>query len=184
MNCIIVHGCPGRPETDPKTRTYDKHWMPWLKAELEKHGVKTYAPLMPEPWKPEYERFKQAFPEERVTEDTVLIGHSCGTTFLLRWLGETKRRAKKLILVAPWKIPDRDAERELCLFDIDPGINDRVGSIVAFTSDNEREHGKRSLDIIKGDLDMKVVSLPKHGHYTERDMGTTEFPELLDEALR
>src|SRR6056297_3171207 len=32
-NAIIVHGCPGNEEKarDEKTRTYDKHWIPWIK---------------------------------------------------------------------------------------------------------------------------------------------------------
>ena len=32
-NCIIIHGCPSDAEKamNPETRTYDKHWIPWLK---------------------------------------------------------------------------------------------------------------------------------------------------------
>ena len=35
-NCIIIHGCPSNVEKamNPETRTYDKHWIPWLKQNL------------------------------------------------------------------------------------------------------------------------------------------------------
>lgn len=61
ISCIIIHGCPSDVEgaMDAKTRTYDKHWMPWLKKELTSRGIKTENPLMPEPWKPDYNAYKR-----------------------------------------------------------------------------------------------------------------------------
>ena len=63
LNCIIIHGCPSDEEraVNPQTRTYDKHWIPWLKRELELKGIKTETPLMPNPWKPNYNGFKKEF---------------------------------------------------------------------------------------------------------------------------
>lgn len=60
---------------------------------------------MPDPWAPEYEKFKQAFEKNPVSEHTILVGHSCGCAFLVRWLGESKQKIDTLILVAPWKVP-------------------------------------------------------------------------------
>ncbi len=93
-NCIIIHGCPRDKEKsqDPQRRTYDKHWLPWLKRELTSRGIPTEAPLMPTPWEPVYEDYKREFEKFTVTESTTLIGHSSGGTFLVRWLGETKRK--------------------------------------------------------------------------------------------
>ena len=41
-NCIIIHGCPSNVEKaiGLKRRTYDKHWIPWIKRELTKKGIK------------------------------------------------------------------------------------------------------------------------------------------------
>jgi len=63
MNCIIVHGCPSDVEMamDPERRTYDKHWLPWLKRELSSRAVEAEIALMPEPWKPNYEAWKKEF---------------------------------------------------------------------------------------------------------------------------
>jgi hypothetical protein len=48
--------------------------------------------------------------------------------FLVRWLGEKKRKINKLILVAPWKISDRkDKFRKLFYeYPIDKTIQERV----------------------------------------------------------
>ncbi|MBU2523192.1 MAG: alpha/beta hydrolase [Nanoarchaeota archaeon] len=186
-NVIIIHGCPSDEEKamDPKTRTYDKHWIQWIKKELIARGIKTETPLMPSPWEPNYEKFKKEFEKYNVDEDTILIGHSCGCAFLSRWLGETKKKIKKLILVAPWKIPDKNdkIQKEFYDYPIDESIKSRVKWIVMFASDNEEEDGKKSLKIFHRALDGKIIELKGRGHYTLEDMGTEEFPELLKEAI-
>ncbi|MEX0635893.1 MAG: hypothetical protein WD135_03925, partial [Ferruginibacter sp.] len=59
-NYIILHGCPSDIEKamNPETRTYDKHWIPWIKGKLIEKGLKVETALMPEPWYPSYEKFK------------------------------------------------------------------------------------------------------------------------------
>ena len=187
INCIIIHGCPSDEERalNPQTRTYDKHWIPWTKKELMFRGIKTETPLMPEPWAPDYEKFKKEFEKYEVNEDTILIGHSCGCAFLVRWLGETKQKIRKLILVAPWKIPDEgDKFREaFYIYPIDETIKKRVGQITIFTADNEEEDGKKSLQIFHEALDGKIIELKSRGHYTMGDMKTEKLPELLEEIL-
>ena len=140
---------------------------------------------MPNPWEPNYQAFKKEFEKYPVSENDILIGHSCGTTFLLRWLGDTKQKIAKLILVAPWAIADKNDEARKAFYEhpIDESIKSRVGEIIYFTSDNEREDGQKSLKIIHNILGGKIIELKKHGHYTLRDMGTEEFPELLAETL-
>ena len=188
INCIIIHGCPSRVEKamSPETRTYDKHWIPWIKKELTAGGIKTETPLMPSPWEPDYEKFKQEFEKYEVTEHTILIGHSCGSAFLVRWLGETKRKIFKLILVAPWKIAGKGDKFRKSFYEypIDETIKLRVKEIVMFTADDEKDDGKESLRIFHQALGGKIIELKGKGHYTMSDMGTTEFPELLEVVLR
>lgn len=186
--CIMIHGCPSSAEQDPVTRTYDKHWMPWTKKELEKAGIKVEAPVMPEPWQPDYNKFKAEFEKLSVDESTILIGHSCGCAFLVHWLGESKQQVKKLILVAPWKVNDHGKQdtyrEEFYGFEIDNSIKDRVGEITMFTADDEEEEGKESLKMYNGALGGNIISLDSHGHYTMGDMGTDEFPELIQAILK
>jgi len=187
QNCIIIHGCPSNIEKamDPATRTYDKHWIPWIKQGLEAKGITTTTPLMPEPWEPVYEKYKLEFEKLVIGENSILIGHSCGCSFLVRWLGESKAKINKLILVAPWKIvADDEIHHRFYEFPIDPTIKDRVKEIVMFTADDEEDDGKKSLQLFHDILGGEIIELQGHGHYTQGDMDTVEFPELLDVILK
>ena len=179
----IIHGCPSSKETamDFKTRTYDKHWIPWIKKELSRAGIKAEIPLMPLPWQPDYNAFKKEFEKYTISDEDILVGHSCGCSFLVRWLGESKQKIKKLILVAPWKVTDKgDAFRKKFYgYTIDRSIPSRVAEIVMFTSDDERSDGKKSVKLFQKALDGKVYELKGKGHFTLDDMETAEFPELL-----
>ena len=186
--CIIIHGCPSDVEKamDPEKRTYDKHWIPWTKKNLKAKGIETITPLMPSPWEPDYEEFKAEFEKYCVNESTILIGHSCGCAFLVRWLGESKKNISKLILVAPWKIPQeskKGADVELYSYTIDTTIKDRVDKTIIFTANNEDDDGKKSLKLFNDSLDGDIIELNGRGHYCLEDMGTDEFPELLEEII-
>lgn len=188
-SCIIIHGCPSDKEKamDPETRTYDKHWIPWTKKELESQGIKTEAPLMPSPWEPVYDNFRKEFEKYNIDEDSILIGTSCGCTFLVRWLGETKRKIFKLILVAPWKIKEGSSEFEKAFYEfpIDETIKDRVQKIVMFTADDEAEDGKKGLKMFHEALGGEIINLEGHGHYClGNNMETEEFPQLIESILK
>jgi len=185
LNCIIIHGCPLNIEKamDPETRTYDKHWILWIKKELSQRDIKTEIPLMPSPWEPDYNTFKKEFEKYPVLENTILIGHSCGCAFLVRWLGESKQQINKLILVAPRKIPDKNDKFRKAFYgySIDETIKSRVKEIIMFTADDKKEDDRKSLKMFHDALGGKIIELQSRGHYMMRDMGTEEFPELLKE---
>ena len=185
---FIIHGCPSNAEgaMNSETRTYDKHWIPWLKKELVSREINTETPLMPEPWNPDYQKFKKEFEKYEISENDVLIGHSCGCAFLVRWLGETKKKISKLILVAPWKINNTGDEfrKDFYEYPVDESIKSRVKEIIMFTADDEDDSGKESLKLFHQALGGEIVELKNRGHYTFGDMGTEEFPELLDAILK
>ncbi len=181
--CIIIHGCPSdkKRAMNPETRTYDKHWIPWTKKQLIAMNIETETPLMPSPWQPDYEKFKNEFEKYNVNENTILVGHSGSCAFLVHWLGETKRKIFKLILVAPWKISDKDDEfgKKFYTYPIDETIKNRVKEIVMFTADDGKDEDKESLKIFHKALGGEIINLENHGHYCLGDMETEEFPELL-----
>jgi predicted alpha/beta hydrolase family esterase len=189
LDCMIIHGCPSNVAKAMNTalRTYNKHWIQWLKKELNSRGIKTQAPLMPSPWNPVYEKFRRKFEKYKVTENSTLVGHSCGCAFLVRWLGDSKQKVKKLILVAPWKIANKDKPLKKAFrkafYEYSESIKSRVGEIIMFTADNEKEEGKKSLEIYKNSLGGRIIELKGRGHYIFKDMGTKEFPELLREII-
>jgi predicted alpha/beta hydrolase family esterase len=187
MKCIIVHGCPSDEEKtmSSEQRSYDKHWIPWIKKELEARGVHVEVPLMPNPWEPVYEAFKKEFEKISITNDDVLVGHSCACAFLVRWLGETKQKIGKLILVAPWKTWDSDdtVREDFYDYPVDVSIRQRVGRTVIFTASDEDEDGKKDALKFNEALDGRLIELEGKGHYIFKDMETEEFPELLEEII-
>lgn len=70
----------------------DKYWISWLKEELLARGIKTEAPLMPNPWAPDYEKYKVEFEKYEVGENTILVGHSLWFLFFssLAWRNKEK----------------------------------------------------------------------------------------------
>ena len=180
-SCVIVHGCP----SDDTDSTYNQHWIPWLKHNLETSGYTVAVPQMPKPWAPDYDAYRLVFDALTIDEDTVLVGHSCGASFLVRWLADTKKVIKKLILVAPWKINDEgNAVKELFYsYSIDAAISERVKEIVYFTSNDEEDAGKESLALFHKVLGGTIIELKDHGHFVQGHMGTDVFPELLKEIV-
>jgi len=188
-NVIIVHGCPFnvKKAMDEKTRTYDKHWIPWVKKQLEEKDIKVFTPLMPKSWEPSYEDWKNEFNKLPVNENSILIGHSCGGAFLVRWLGETKKKVKKLIFVSPSVVLDDELKslklKELYDFEINEEVKANVEEIIAFVSDNDKKRIEDSADLLVKKLSVRLIEVKGCGHFIEKHMGTKEFPELLDEII-
>jgi len=186
-NVIIIHGCSSVPAEDATTKAQPdlKHWIPWTREVLVARGIPATTPQMPESWAPGYERWKTEFEKQDINVDTTLIGHSCGCSFLVRWLGDSKRRIDKLILVAPWKIgTSSEAKKQFYNYVIDETIKSRVNKIVMFTADNEEEAGKKSLAIFHDALGGTIIELKGRGHYAGDDaIRTEDFPELLEVVI-
>ncbi len=187
MNCIIVHGSnssekhanEGLPENE-------RHWKPWLKKELEKRNIKVSNELYPTNWKPSYEEWKKVFERNKIDENTILIGHSSGGAFLVRWLSEAKKKIKKLILVSPGKAGKQRRDYLSNLYgdkaikNIGQYVNE---GIFLFTSNDDIPQHIQGAEEYKTELPARVVELKNHGHFTLGDMGTEEFPELLNAIL-
>lgn len=178
---IILHGCP---PTEAMVTPIEKRWMNWLEKQLKDRGLNAIALDLPTSWQPIYTEWKKLFEEYPVTENSCLIGHSCGGAFFIRWLLETKRKVKKLILVAPAKIPetDDDTRKDLYNFDLPEDASQIAKEIVLITS-NDFPHHIKSRELYKKRLHPKLVELKDKGHFLFFQMGTNEFPELLDEVL-
>ena len=106
---IILHGTCGDIEyNDPlQLPLCCNHWFPWLQKQLLISGVHARTPQMPEAHKPDYEKWKKEF-DMNIDEDVkILVGHSCGGGFILRWLSENTLTFETVVLVAPWLDPNR-----------------------------------------------------------------------------
>lgn len=187
-NCVMVHGCPHDEKSlIDITKDTDKHWIPWIRTELEKQGVIVINPLMPISWHPNYEVWKKKFEKISINQDSILVGHSCGGTFLAHWLSENKVNIRKLILVAPSKVVKEgapDDQKQWLDFAIDPELKNRVQESVVFIGLKDKDRSKESAKIYATALNARLVEFPKKGHFMPEDMGgSNSFPELLAEIL-
>lgn len=179
---IILHGCPPSEQTvTPKNH----RWMNWVADRLTEKGWQAIAPDMPQSWTPRYEDWKKKFEQYPVTRNTLLVGHSCGGAFLVHWLLDTKKKVKKLILVAPAKIPetDTDTRQDLYNFQLPKDATGIADKIVIFTS-NDFPHHLASLEIYRKALHPRIIKLKNKYHFLFFQMKTNEFPELLAEIMK
>ena len=103
-NAIILHGKPDREEYyDPKAPSMSNaHWIPWLQGQLLKQDIWAITPEVPNAYNPDWKLWCKEVERFDITPETVLVGHSCGAGFWLRWLSEHKDvKVGKVVLVAP-----------------------------------------------------------------------------------
>ncbi len=181
-NAIIIHGMPDKEEYDRVNGDLKAigHWIIWIQEEFIKRGISAEVPAMPVPYEPKYDAWKKTFESYDITPETILVGHSCGAGFLVRWLSENKNKVGDVVLVAPWMDPTKEFTTEMFDFIIDPELVSRCKSLNVMYSIDDDKGVIITVDELKSALPTAVFKeFIDKGHFTLEDMGTLEFPELL-----
>ena len=181
---ILIHGMPSKEEyLDPKVpAASNNQWFPWLQKQLALKGIVAQTPEMPEPYRPDYEKWKQIFEQFKVDEDTILVGHSCGGGFLVRWMSENNVKVGKVVLVAPWINPaSTNISPGFFDFQVDSNMALKTKGLSLFiSSDDEQEELDTAKMLEEKVRDIKIVRFTDKGHFCVGfNMKTEEFPELL-----
>ena len=152
---------------------------------MDERGVQCAVPAMPNPWLPMYAEWKERFEQFPINENTVLVGHSRGVAFLVRWLGESMQQVSKLIMVAPNLRTESKNPllQDFYSFDIDVNMKARISERIIFTSENDDLENMESAKLLARELNCQVINMPKHGHFITEEMGTNEFPELVSSIV-
>lgn len=189
-NAILIHGRPDKSEYfDPQQPSpSNNHWFPWLTKQLMLHDIFAVVPEIPTPWQPRYEVWKKELERYEITPETILVGHSCGAGFLIRWLSENPtKKVGKVVLVAPWLNPEDNPASDTAdffNFEIDPHLVTRTDGVSLFNSDNDMETIQKSVDILRNKIEnLHYKEFHNHGHFCVNDLKTVEFPELLAELV-
>ena len=186
-NAIILHGMPSKREyySDKYPSASNSHWIPWLQKQLLIKDIQTYTPEMFKCYLPNYELWKFEFEKNKITSETILVGHSNGAGFIIRWLSENKDiKVNKVILVAPWLDPNNKKEKSFFDFEFDSDLVSRTNKFLIFNSTNDDEEMHVSLKLIKDKIkNVKVRNFENYGHFCYSHLGTDAFPELLEEIL-
>ncbi len=184
-NAIIVHGTCSRKEyySDEFPSASNSHWLPWLQKQLIMNDINAVTPEMPYAFKPDYEVWKAEVERYEIGPETMLVGHSCGGGFWIRYLSEhPDLRVGKVVLVAPWLDPNNTKKTEFFDFEYDPDLIKRTAGLTIFNSTNDHEGIQWSVQWLCQILDgWEFRSFENYGHFCLSDMGTPEFPEILQE---
>lgn len=185
--CIIIHGKPGRQEyEDPHVPSpSNHHWFPWIQKQLLLHNILTQTLEMPRPFEPVYAQWAFTLDNIRLDADTIMVGHSCGGGFILRYLSERKLSVRGIALVAPWLDPGHTKTADFFAFIPDPQLLSRIQHAHMLHSTDDPAQGiAESVKTIQTWYPaMRVHTAHHKGHYTIEEMKTPEFPELLSIIL-
>ncbi len=180
-NAIILHGV--RDYDEPESSMSNAHWLPWIKQEFENRGIKSVVPEFPNATvgKAVYEEWLCNFPYRTIDKNTILIGHSAGAGFLLKYLSlNTNVKCAQLILVAPWLDLEKLGGEFLQDFQLDKNLSERFDQIDLFYSTDDEDYILKSVDkILETYPKIHVHKFNNMGHFCEYDMKSNEFPELL-----
>ena len=188
-NAIILHGKPDAGDQEYYNPDFpsasNSHWLPWLQKQLMVHDIAAQTPEMPNSWSPDYEVWRKEFERYDITPQTILVGHSCGGGFIVRWLSEHPDvRVDKIALVAPWLDPEHNGDNHFFDFTMDPNLASRTAGLTIFASDNDMEDVKQSVKTIMDTIkNVKLHEFHNYGHFCYGDMKTDKFPELLQVIL-
>jgi predicted alpha/beta hydrolase family esterase len=188
-NAIILHGGPGKEEYyDPKAPSMSNaHWLPWLQGQLLKADIDAATPEVPHSFDRHWPTWNKEFERFDTTPETILIGHSTGSGFIVKYLSiHPKVKVGKVILVAPWLDPDQEHTKNFFNdFEIDSDLVSRTGGVIIFNSDNDQDSVQKTTQILRDKVkSIGYKEFHNYGHFCFKDMKTTEFPELLEECLK
>jgi predicted alpha/beta hydrolase family esterase len=135
------------------------------------------------PFRPRYDEWLKEFERFDINSDTILVGHSCGGGFLIRYLSEHPNlKVGKVFLIAPWLNPDDEEVSDTAdffKFNIDPDFPNRTLGVSVFVSSNDYPSVIESVAIVSE----KVQGLDMHQYSDRGHFKDKEFPELLNLIL-
>lgn len=184
---IIIHGMPSEEEYFEINRpaASNNQWLPWLQGKLVKKGILAQTPEMPEPYNPKYEEWKKVFEQFDINEYTILIGHSCGAGFLVRFLSENNIKVGKVFLVAPWLDPEKYLKTGMFDFNLDENFSGKTEGVTVLYSTDDEDYILDTIKILKTQTNViSFIEYKDKGHFCTEDLGGEEFPELLELILK
>jgi predicted alpha/beta hydrolase family esterase len=184
---ILLHGIFSKDEFyDPKEPSpSNHHWFPWLQRQLQIRDIHAETPEVPNSYLGRWDDWVKAIERFDIGPDTMLVGHSCGGGFWVRYLSEhPELKVGKVVLVAPWLDPQGDETEGMFEFSMDPGIAERTAGLTVFYSDNDMGNVNKSVAMLREQTEgIEFKEFHNYGHFCLNDLNTEEFPELLKALL-
>lgn len=185
-NAIILHGQPSKEEyyNPAMPSMSNAHWIPWLQGQLLKSDIVAVTPEIPNAYEPEWDLWRKEVERFEITPETLIVGHSRGGDYWLRWLSENKaQRVGRVVLVAPSLGYLTEDDNYFGYFDLDTDLVERTNGLSLFASDNDGQNMIRTAEEIRNKIKNVQYREFHLGHFTSNSMGKLDFPELLEELL-
>lgn len=180
-SALLLHGTCEKEEFDTSGQTLsNSHWFPWMQQQLLRNDILCQTPEMPYPYAPEYEPWLECFKQFSAQNLEIIIGHSSGAGFILKYLQKNQLpQLKKLILIAPWLDPERE-NGDFLQTELHPEALEHIPEIHLFYSeDDDKNILQSTYDILTAYPQIKVHRFNDKGHFVKSTIGLT-FPELWD----
>lgn len=179
-NAFIVHGTYGYPT---------ENWIPWLQKKLEADGYTVMVPQFPTPEHQTLEDWMAVFEQYRdeMNDETILIGHSVGATFLLSVLETLQTPVKATCFIggfASQLTKENPLLQVLLSTFVDkefnwPVIRDRAGRVYVIQGDDDPYVPFEKAGELARNLQTELTIVRGGGHFDEQS-GHTQLPELLN----
>lgn len=186
-NSIILHGKPGKEEYyNPKMPSSSNyHWIPWLQKQLIVNDIKADTPEVPHSYAPKWDLWVKEVERFEIGPETILVGHSCGGGFWIRYLSEHKElKVGKVVLVAPSLGLSWTENKDFFDYKIDQDLVGRTKGVTIFYSKDDKQATLDAIEKFKYEIkDLNIREFQGYGHFTHGDMKSSEFPELLEKCL-
>ncbi|MBI2658331.1 serine hydrolase family protein [Candidatus Woesearchaeota archaeon] len=180
MNFIIIHGVYSNPEDN---------WFPWLKRQLEGQGYEVTVPKMPTPLDQSLESWLRVFSqfEGKISEETVLIGHSLGAAFILDYLEKTSKKIKAAMLVSGFHKPLGSQYDELNRTFVGKEFNwgkirQSCSKFFVFAGDNDEYISLEVSNELAKNLNAELNIVHDGGHLNKK-AGYDDFPILMETIM-
>jgi len=161
-NVVLLHGYAESPT---------KVWFPWLHEIVESRGVRVWAPVLPDPLKPDLEQWLKTVAKEAAgwSDRTVIVAHSLGGVLALRALEILVKRPVRAVITVGTPFAATMSVQTLIDFFGGPvdwsKVRRRAGKFVTIQSKNDPlvpyDHAFRYHEM----LGSKVVLTEKDGHF-------------------
>lgn len=183
---VILHGICDEEEyySENEPSPSNNNWIAWLQKQLVLIGYDCQTPEVLNSYKGIYEDWKRTFELMNIDRDTILIGHSAGCGFFLKWLSQNTVSIDKVYMIAPWIDPFGEFETTGFLeCKLHPDLNNRINEIhILYSNDDPVKGVKETVDLIMDNFP-SISTLNTYdglGHFSSTARGTAIFPEIMD----
>ena len=176
---LILHGvCPEEEFFFSKYPSpSNAWWLPWLQQQFLRAGWQCQTPELPHPYRPSYAEWKETFECFKPQKLSLLVGHSAGGGFAIKYLQEHKLKLEKLILVAPWLDPEREFD-DFLQTDLKPTALNSIDEVHLIFSEDDDEAERQTKDRLLAAYPQIVFhDYLNFGHFTAGKTGRS-FQEL------